>query len=212
MKILLKKATLIDPKNAFHYSIKDILITNGIITAIEDDIVDWIWLELRDSKDDTNILFSTSALLQRDGDIVSADEQAYLEINIQKDNYYIVITHRNHLGVLSSSSILCGCGEENNLDFKIDSNIVKGGTNAIKDMGNGKFALYAGDFNGDGQIQNTDKNAVEPLRGISGYNNADVDMNGEVQNTDLNSTLNPNIGKGQQYLGKQLNAKRKNNN
>ena len=40
MKILLKKATLIDPKNAFHYSIKDILITNGIITAIEDDIVD----------------------------------------------------------------------------------------------------------------------------------------------------------------------------
>ena len=72
--------------------------------------------------------------------------------------------------------------------------------------------IAIGDFNGDGQIQNTDKNAVEPLRGISGYNNADVDMNGEVQNTDLNSTLNPNIGKGQQYLRKQLNAKRKNNN
>jgi dihydroorotase len=38
MKILLKKATLIDPKSAFHYSTKDILITNGIITAIEDTI------------------------------------------------------------------------------------------------------------------------------------------------------------------------------
>jgi hypothetical protein len=34
-------------------------------------------------------------------------------------------------------------------------------------------------------------------------------MNGEVQNTDLNSVLNPNIGKGKQYTGKKLNAKRK---
>ena len=40
MKILLKKATLIDPKNAFHYLSKDILITDGIITSIEDDIKD----------------------------------------------------------------------------------------------------------------------------------------------------------------------------
>ena len=38
MKILLQKATLIDPKNAFHYLTKDILITDGIITAIEDEI------------------------------------------------------------------------------------------------------------------------------------------------------------------------------
>tara|TARA_B100000767_G_C19748919_1_gene529841 strand:+ start:748 stop:1998 length:1251 start_codon:yes stop_codon:yes gene_type:complete len=40
MKILLKKATLIDPENTFHYSIKDILITNGIISLIEDEIID----------------------------------------------------------------------------------------------------------------------------------------------------------------------------
>ena len=40
MKILLQKATLIDSKQAFHYSTKDILITNGIITAIEDEIID----------------------------------------------------------------------------------------------------------------------------------------------------------------------------
>ena len=77
------------------------------------------------------------------------------------------------------------------------------------ELGNGKFALFAGDFNGDGQIQNTDKSAVEPLRGVSGYTNADVDMNGEVQNADLNSVLNPNLGKGQQYMSKLLNAKRK---
>ncbi len=40
MKILLKKATLIDSSNTFHFSTKDFLITNGIITAIEDEIID----------------------------------------------------------------------------------------------------------------------------------------------------------------------------
>ncbi|MDB4015791.1 dihydroorotase [Flavobacteriaceae bacterium] len=40
MKILLQKATLIDSNHAFHYSTKDILITDGIITAIEDEIID----------------------------------------------------------------------------------------------------------------------------------------------------------------------------
>ena len=40
MKILLQKATLIDSKHAFHYSTKDFLITDGIITAIENEIID----------------------------------------------------------------------------------------------------------------------------------------------------------------------------
>ncbi len=40
MKILLQKATLIDPKHEFHFNTKDILITNGLITAIEDEIID----------------------------------------------------------------------------------------------------------------------------------------------------------------------------
>ena len=40
MKILLQKATLIDSKHAFHFTTKDILIINGIITAIEDEIID----------------------------------------------------------------------------------------------------------------------------------------------------------------------------
>lgn len=40
MKILLKKATLIDSDSPFHFSIKDFLITDGIISAIEDEISD----------------------------------------------------------------------------------------------------------------------------------------------------------------------------
>lgn len=174
----------------------------------EDDIVDWVWLELRNSSDAVTIEASTSALIQRDGDIVDVDGASPVITDVPEDNYYIVVSHRNHLGVLTSNTVSFTVGTTS-IDLTNNSSLVTGGTNAIKDMGNGKFALYAGDFNGDGQVQNTDKSAVEPLRGISGYSNADLDMNGEVQNTDLNSVLNPNLGKGKQYTGKGLYAKRK---
>ncbi|MDY2588548.1 hypothetical protein, partial [Winogradskyella aquimaris] len=65
------------------------------------------------------------------------------------------------------------------------------------------------DFNGDGQVQNTDRLEVEILRGINGYDNADIDGNGEVQNTDLINSLIPNIGKGEQFMSRQLHAKRR---
>ena len=39
----------------------------------EDDIVDWVWVELRDAGDNTNIIVGQSALLQRDGDVVALD-------------------------------------------------------------------------------------------------------------------------------------------
>ncbi len=168
----------------------------------EDDIVDWVWVEIRDSADGTTVIDSMSALLQRDGDLVDVDGISLLTTEAPADNYYLMISHRNHLGVLTASTVsLSGCMS---LDLTLDSALVEGGTNGIKDMGDGSFAIFAGDFNGDGQVQNTDKNAVEPLRGISGYENADIDMNGEVQNTDINTMLNPNIGKGEQFARRNL--------
>ena len=177
----------------------------------DDAIIDWIWFELRDKADGITVVASRSALMQADGDIVDVNGISLLVFNVPKDDYYIMISHRNHLGVITNNTVSL-TGGVTNLDLTTNSDLlVSGGTNAIKDMGNNKFALYAGDYNGDGQIQNTDKNAVEPLRGVSGYNNADVDLNGEVQNSDINSVLNPNIGKGEQFANKMMFAKRKEN-
>ncbi len=168
-----------------------------------DAIIDWIWIELRDSTDGTTVVASTSALLQSDGDIVDTDGVSQLVIDIPVGNYYLMISHRNHLGVLTAVTVTL-TDLIMNIDLTGNSTLVEGGTNGIKDMGNGSFAIFAGDFNGDGQVQNTDKNAVEPLRGISGYENADIDLNGEVQNTDINSMLNPNLGKGEQFARRNL--------
>jgi hypothetical protein len=176
-----------------------------------DAIIDWIWIELRDKADGTSVVESRSALLQSDGDIVDVDGVSFLLFNIPKDDYYIMISHRNHLGVITNNTVSL-YGGVTSLDLTLDSNTVSGGINAIKAMVDGSFALYAGDYNGDGQIQNTDKNSVEPLRGLGGsYMNADIDLNGEVQNSDINSVLNPNIGKGEQFSSRMMFAKRKEN-
>ena len=209
---------------------KDDLRSNGLIPLISpyedgltieqsvlevtglDAIIDWIWIELRDGADNTTAVASRSALLQADGDIAEIDGVSLLVFDsLPVGNYYLMISHRNHIGALTSSTI----GLTNLImyaDIASDSALVTGGTNGIADMGDGSFALFSGDFSGDGQIQNTDKIAVEPLRGLSGYNNADIDMNGEVQNTDVNNALNPNIGRGEQLAKRSLNlfAKRRN--
>ncbi len=163
-------------------------------------IVDWVEIQLRNPNDINDILYRQSAFLQRGGNIVTVDDQSTPEFSAWRGNYYVAVAHRNHLTLTSSTThLLNGSGPEGfSLDLTDVSNIL-GGINAVNDMGDGYYAMHAGDYDGNGQIQNADINSVIQQLGSSGYNNADLDMNGQVQNTDINNVLNPNIGKGEQF-------------
>ncbi len=161
-------------------------------------IIDWIWVTLRDKNDRTVVLASQSALLQADGDIVDVDGVSSLKFNLSNDQYFVAVNHRNHLGIISNSTIALNTDASTTVNLSNAASSVFGGTNSVVDMSNGLFAMVSGDFDENGQIQNTDTNAVIQLLGVSGYNKADLDMNGQVQNTDINTNLNPNIGKGEQ--------------
>ena len=166
-------------------------------TGDEESIVDWVLVELRDPLDNTNIIYSQSALIQRDG-YISAPDLSVLAIPVPEGEYYVSIKHRNHLGVMSESSIYLSEATVT-INFTSDVNSVFGGANALSLLPTGKYAMHAGDFDENGQIQNTDINSVILLLGGSGYNEADLDMNGQIQNTDINNILYPNLGKGQQF-------------
>ena len=74
-------------------------------TAASDDPY-WVFIELHDAANPTNIVATMSALLQRDGDVVKASDgvsPVYLD-SITNGNYYIAIRHRNHLGVMTSTT------------------------------------------------------------------------------------------------------------
>ncbi|HPQ94353.1 MAG TPA: choice-of-anchor L domain-containing protein, partial [Thiolinea sp.] len=66
-----------------------------------DAVVDWVLIDLRDTLNPAQILFSKAGLLQRDGDVVDASTGLTDMVlsGVSPDSYILSIRHRNHLGV-----------------------------------------------------------------------------------------------------------------
>ncbi|MCF8246642.1 MAG: hypothetical protein K9J37_17155 [Saprospiraceae bacterium] len=165
----------------------------------DDAIVDWVLVEIRSGSDSTIIKSTTPALVQRDGDIVGRDGFSPLVIpGIGEGNYFVVVKHRNHLGVMTANKLAL-FSTPTAFDFTNDPASTFGGLNGIADLGGGRFGLFSGDFNHNGQVQNTDVTGLLPSLGNAGYLPGDLNLNSQVQNTDLQLSLLPNIGKGVQF-------------
>ncbi len=166
-----------------------------------DAIVDWVLVELRDATTNTTILFSQSALLQRDGDVVGTDGTSNLSFNTPEGNYYIVVKHRNHLGIMSEVTHLLSHTSTTALNFYDGTTKVFGTAgDTTYGMPANTNAMWAGDANGDGSIiflnagaesveikqLVLDRSAIESPFGASvfykpqGYYDEDVYLDGEV--------------------------------
>lgn len=177
----------------------DALNTTAPVLAVTgtDAIIDWVWVELRDKNDNMSIIASQSALIQADGNIVGVDGTSDIAFNLPTDDYFVVINHRNHLGIMTAATVSL-TSTTTTVDYSLTGAFTLGGTNALINL-SGVFAMIAGDYDGDGQVLNADVQNVIPLAGTSGYSAADADMNGQVLNTDIQNTIRPNAGKGQQF-------------
>jgi len=161
-----------------------------------DNIVDWIWVELRDAIDPTVVVSGQSALLQRDGDILSVLGDDDLTFDFPSGDYYVAIKHRNHLSIMSNSTIsLSGTSEIINFN---DGTVPTYGMDAQTHIGmpSGAYGMWAGDANGDGKLLYTsgasDRFTVysdilsavgntgfdSRYNGYNGYLDSDVNMNG----------------------------------
>jgi hypothetical protein len=161
-------------------------------------IVDWVFVELRDPTDPSVIIASQSALLQRDGDVVSPDGSSSLQFSTPESSYYIAITHRNHLGVLSANPVALN-NTVTFVDMTQNLSSISGGSLAVVQLTNGQYAIIAGDVTPDGQVLTTDYLNSLPAIGLSGYLATDVNMDGQVLNTDILLLTLPNVGRSQQY-------------
>jgi len=161
-------------------------------------IVDWIFVELRDPTDPSVVITAQSALLQRDGDVVGPDGSTSLQFSVPQSSYYIAITHRNHLGILSANPIALS-PSTTVIDMTQNLSSVFGGSLAVAQLSNGLFALISGDVIPDGQILTTDYLDSLPEVGLSGYLATDTNMDGQVLNTDILLLTLPNVGRSQQY-------------
>ncbi|HHM21848.1 MAG TPA: hypothetical protein ENJ20_07470, partial [Bacteroidetes bacterium] len=118
-----------------------------------DAVVDWVFVELRDGTDQGRVLGTCSALLQRDGDIITpmGDEVLFFP-GMGESDYYISIRHRNHLGAIGATPQYMSTYSTPLIDFRADPNNMQGSMEATCTTINGSRALWAGDFNGDGKV------------------------------------------------------------
>ncbi len=158
------------------------------------DVVDWVLLELR--ADPASVAGRRAALLRSDGSVVDLDGAGpvgFPELTgLPLDARFVAVFHRNHLAAMSPAAV-APAGNLYAHDFRGGAAF---GFNPLKDLGGGAFGLYAGDGDGDGQVQNDDKNVVWRAEvGLAGYRAGDFNLNGQVQNDDKNGYWRPNVGR-----------------
>jgi hypothetical protein len=173
-----------------------------LVTTGENAIVDWVLIEIRNPSTPTQRVHTTAALLQRDGDVVSADGVSPLVVPVPPGQYHVSVRHRNHLGAMTLSPISLAVGSS--LDL---STTLTWGTDAMATIG-GVKTLWAGDVSFDGTIKYTGNgNDRDPILSriggvvltnvVSGYYQEDVTLSGTVSYTGAGNDRDPilfNIG------------------
>jgi hypothetical protein len=173
-----------------------ILSING-----NDAIVDWIFLELRSAINPTIIVATKRALLQRDGDIVSAADgiSPILFPNQVNGNYYVSVKHRNHLGVMTASPLTLS-STTTMINFSNETPVwtnpliqnpprkTEGSIRLlyVGDANTNKNVKYNGASNDKDRVLNTVGNST-PNNIVVGYRVEDVNMDSKVK---YNSTDN----------------------
>lgn len=159
-----------------------------IVATSLSSIVDWIKLELRSSTNNTQIEYSTAALLRNDGVILGSDGSSPLLLSASafaSGSYFIVLKHRFHLGIMSANALGISSLSTLNYDFSSSlSQAYSAGQSPMKQVGAGIYVMVTGDTNADGIINATDRINSKNQSGNTGYINSDVDMNGIVNAVD----------------------------
>ncbi|MEZ5084521.1 MAG: hypothetical protein R2750_13920 [Bacteroidales bacterium] len=180
--------------------------TEEVISIPGINIVDWLLIELRDapnsgSANPATIVAQKACFVRNNGIITGIDGNADLTFNISIiDSLYLVIHHRDHLGIMSAFG-LAESGGIYSWDFTLSENQVFGGSLGYRELSPGVWGMVGGDANADGEIDENDKTlGWGSVAGGSGYVQEDFSLDALVNNIDKNDIWFPNSGLGSQVL------------
>ncbi|MFM9910490.1 MAG: hypothetical protein ACKVOW_14150 [Chitinophagaceae bacterium] len=164
------------------------------------DIVDWVFVQLHNGTTGT-VVATKSALLQRDGDIVTIAPTGivnnYLGFGgFTNGNYYISVRHRNHLGIRTASTIALSTTSVPAYNFTTSLSQAFAGSvsnNPMATISTGVYGMWGGNVNGNANVKysNPANDETELLNAILGgnkttviinvYNRGDLNMDGVVK-------------------------------
>ena len=174
------------------------------VASIPTDVVDWVIVEVRDASNvasatPSTIVAQQSAFLKNDGSIVDMDGSSLPYFSYSPSaQVFVVIWHRNHLGVISNYP-LSQAGGIYSYDFTTQADQVLGNFAGYKEIAPGVFGMVGGDGNADGTINSLDKSGIwEAQSGNAGYILVDYNLDGQVDNKDKNDIWINNDTKSEQ--------------
>ncbi len=155
-------------------------------TAGPTAIVDWVFLELRSKDIPSQVVYSRSALLRRDGHVVDLDGVSPVPFRMPVGDYHIAVRHRNHLGAMPNAPV-----RFNNSVATVDLTLpatTTWGTEAQRNS-NGILMLWGGDVIRDGTVryngQANDRDPIlqaigglVPTQTWNGYQTTDIGLDG----------------------------------
>ncbi len=166
------------------------------VSSIPANVVDWVLVQIRDASDAASadagtVVAEQAAFLLNDGSIVDLDGSSnlYFPGISYSSGLFPVVWHRNHLGVISADRMTRSGGV---YTYDFTTNINKAYQSGQKSI-NGKAALFGGDIDANGTVNNTDKIIWSGVAGTKGYQPSDTDMNGEVDNKDKDDVWSGNL-------------------
>ncbi len=156
------------------------------VDSFPPNTVDWILVQLRDSIEGY-IIYSQSALLNTNGQIMNADQYgSQFSFNVPNGDYYLVIKHRNHLPVMSNLP----CHIESGIIFNYDFSTSPGKEYGFKcsQLEEGIWGLWGCDENRDGVLNTKDyvKWYSSNWQDENGYLPTDFNLDGLITLEDYN--------------------------
>ncbi len=176
---------LTEPYTAMGWHSGSETTTSSVI--LNNPVVDWVLLQLRDQASPSTIIETKAGLLLENGNVVDVDGTSALTFLSPAGNYYVAVRHRNHLGIMTNDPIAFMTSGSTSLDF--GSIALYGAVNGYTIVGSGQ-GLWSGDTNGDGSINATDRSNTWNERNQTGYLDSDCNLNGSTEASDRAITWN----------------------
>ncbi len=156
------------------------VVKKNEIYDYDKDVVDWLLVSIRENEHRSSTIYRAPAHLYKDGTVKIINAKKCV-INSNK-TYFVVIEHRNHLSVMSSSQVKLEDGVIQ-YDFRSQEAYLEG----QKEIGDGLFAMIAGNANvtkDEITMVSIDEEDIKSWEGGNGLNSSyfiqDVDLSGDV--------------------------------
>lgn len=172
--------------------------TENVVSLPNTNVVDWVLVDMHDAPSAGLVSSETmverrAAFLLRNGKIVDLDGSSKLPLDFNLyDSLFVKIWHRNHLQVLSAHGLQ---RVNNNFTYNFTTGSGKAFGGNLKNLGGNTWGMFAGNANGDNQINELDKTGFWDMEvGENGYLRSDFNLNGQTDNKDKNDYWNENTG------------------